>query len=612
MGVRVRVRLLFVLLVLSLTLPLAARTKIQGYAEQGGQRHLNSGIFGITRGGATQTNPYSQQSYPNATVTVYLTGTLTTATLYSDPSGTAKSNPFTASSNAYWSFYIDSGTYDIRFSGGGITTPFTWSGVTTEVDSLSVSITGFGARCDGSTDDTVAIQAAYDLVSAVSGIRKTVLWPAGTCITTDEIRITGDSVYTIGQGHWATIIDFQPTVDDKASLRIGTLDGSPSYRHGISDIGILSSNITLRKFGIRIDRASQTSVRNVTIGAGGTFTGGSAISPFTGNSSSGLYLRGWEIQEFNNLAIKSDIPVRVGPNAGDPNLSLDLSHFEDMYLLPSGTNPSYYIEPGVVVTSVTLDGIQSWVGGGYGLYWKDMTAAASSFNLSIYNARTEQFSSPGHQIYIERNLALQGLRVQDSYGGSTNKGIFLRGVSEVTLDHFAYYGTLEGLNADSTVNRIRCSNCLFESNSTVSMGTLKEIWSSGFVNALAPLPKDFLYETPGASLNSGSAYRFMGVYQYCRAPFTMADAATEPIVIFSGAIRQGIITWTAKGATQHIGGMTMMDSTGVFKLAGNGALGVGGVPGEITVQYSSAASIFFNNRLGESVDVQYCWTLTKN
>jgi len=65
------------------------------------------------------------RSYPSCTVTVYVPGTTTPATIYSDPTGTSKANPFTADTSGRWFFYANNGSYDIRLSGGGIPTPFT-------------------------------------------------------------------------------------------------------------------------------------------------------------------------------------------------------------------------------------------------------------------------------------------------------------------------------------------------------------------------------------------------------------------------------------------------------------------------------------------------------
>lgn len=68
-------------------------------------------------------------SYPSCTVTVYLTGTLTLATLYGDNSSTPKANPFTADSFGYWFYYAANGRYDVQISGGGLTGTYTFSDI---------------------------------------------------------------------------------------------------------------------------------------------------------------------------------------------------------------------------------------------------------------------------------------------------------------------------------------------------------------------------------------------------------------------------------------------------------------------------------------------------
>jgi hypothetical protein len=68
-------------------------------------------------------------SFPGATITVFLTGTSTLASLFSDNLGTAKANPFTADSNGHGFFYAANGRVDVQFSGLGITIPFTWGDI---------------------------------------------------------------------------------------------------------------------------------------------------------------------------------------------------------------------------------------------------------------------------------------------------------------------------------------------------------------------------------------------------------------------------------------------------------------------------------------------------
>ena len=57
-----------------------------------------------------------------ATVTVYVLGTSTKATIYADPAGTSeKDNPFQTDSYGRFQFFASAGQYDIEISGTGIT-----------------------------------------------------------------------------------------------------------------------------------------------------------------------------------------------------------------------------------------------------------------------------------------------------------------------------------------------------------------------------------------------------------------------------------------------------------------------------------------------------------
>ena len=99
---------------------MSAKQKLMGYCEAGNQPVITNTIHSST---------VVQKSYPSCTVTVYITGTLTAATIYSDNLGTVLSNPFTANNDGSWGFYAGNGIYDVNLSnGGGIPTPFTLGG----------------------------------------------------------------------------------------------------------------------------------------------------------------------------------------------------------------------------------------------------------------------------------------------------------------------------------------------------------------------------------------------------------------------------------------------------------------------------------------------------
>ena len=70
-----------------------------------------------------------QQSYPKCTVSVYLTGTSTLATIYPTPSGGTLGNPFTAATDGSFLFFADAGQYDVTISGAGISPAKTFTDI---------------------------------------------------------------------------------------------------------------------------------------------------------------------------------------------------------------------------------------------------------------------------------------------------------------------------------------------------------------------------------------------------------------------------------------------------------------------------------------------------
>lgn len=129
--------------------PMYARGRLSGRCQDGNVTVKTSGQNSANK---------VQGSFSGCTITVYLAGTVTLATLYSDNSGTAQSNPFTLGVGVdLWSFYADNLAYDVRLSGGGILAPFTIgaitvndpANVTQELSDLAFQIEGFtfGTMC---------------------------------------------------------------------------------------------------------------------------------------------------------------------------------------------------------------------------------------------------------------------------------------------------------------------------------------------------------------------------------------------------------------------------------------------------------------------------------
>jgi parallel beta-helix repeat protein len=161
--------IILALFVLAPVLSYAQYQPFNGFCQLGGQFVLTQGLSSITK---------VQATYPKCTVTVYLTGTLNLATIYSTAGGAALGNSFQANTDGSFLFFA-SGTaqYDVvtsaSTSGGTpvMPSPFTYTGVilnppTSNKPSVDVQ-RDCGAVGDGTTDDTAAIQACFNAYTDV-------------------------------------------------------------------------------------------------------------------------------------------------------------------------------------------------------------------------------------------------------------------------------------------------------------------------------------------------------------------------------------------------------------------------------------------------------------
>lgn len=238
--------------------------KVQGIAEQGGINILTAGSTSVTE---------AVGSYPGCTITVYLAGTVTLATIASDAIGTPKANPFTASSSdASWSFYVAPGSYDIRFSGTGIAAPFTLGSVpVADFMPNFFNVKNYGAIGNNTANDTAAIQATIDACDAAGG--GTVYLPTGTYKITATLNVGASSNF-----HYVNLI------------------GAAEISTAISWAGATNS------IAVKLNNSKFTQIKNLTITnavAKGTTEGVRATGTAAGTSTNGLLVENVLISSFH-------------------------------------------------------------------------------------------------------------------------------------------------------------------------------------------------------------------------------------------------------------------------------------------------------------------------
>ncbi len=243
--------LLSLQLLVLLAVPALGRQRVQGWCEQG-----NRTITVNTTTSSTATPV--QRSFPSCSITVFLVNTSTKPTIYANNTGTTKTNPFVAASTGYWFFYIDDGTYDIQYSGGGISPTFSFGAVSAmdpffyapstnnqRLISAKVgdtfSVKDYGATGDGSTNDLTALQAAADGACSLS-YKPKLYFPRGQYNIAGTLQL-GCDLYLYGDGMTSSVV-FETT---QSSLTRGI---TTDYSLTMIDIAVNTTPLTGTNFGM--------------------------------------------------------------------------------------------------------------------------------------------------------------------------------------------------------------------------------------------------------------------------------------------------------------------------------------------------------------------------
>jgi hypothetical protein len=326
-----------------------------------------------------------------------------------------------------------------------------------------VSVKDFGAVGDGVTDDTVAIQAA---INSNAGFLA-VYFPSGTYKITAQITISNDRVMLYGNGASSRIL-FVPTAN--AVCFLFDKGSTSSVQNVVQDLSFYSTDTTYTKTAIKLVDVSQCLIKNVL-----------TIFPhWFGNGSIFLHVLGRDSTIVNQLNAFADKPIRISPIPAPhvaAGIGIDHFHFSDCYIgNTTSANPLITIDDGVILSDVTFDGYQAWVGGSHGLYWDDTTSTAVSFGLTVANARWEQpFSSGGWAVYISRTAAgvAQQVNLRNLYLGQEN-GVYLRKTIYFVLDNLVYAGANTAANIDNSNSFGQINLVASNSTATITLNALRQ------------------------------------------------------------------------------------------------------------------------------------------
>jgi len=321
------------------------RQALQGSCERGGQVVTTDGRPSTTK---------VQRSWPSCTVTVYDAGTTTLADIFTNSSGTPKANPFTADTDGYWSFFADPGRYDVRFSGAGITSPFTRS-------NLWVASGGGGG---------------------------------GLALPNEEIAFgTGSSVGSSSQLKYTTadgsvqVRPYGTGTANTGSLRLFELLANGTNYFGLKAADSISTTYDLvlpTDVPASGDSLTVANLSGSTITTEWTPTGTSLTDTFIGYGSASNTLTGTSTLTWNNST-----RTMTATNASGP-VAINLVGSSSGRVTVNSAN-----HPGGTASGLTLPFVGGTQGGGPGVWWSDGTyGATNGFYLS--NGFTFQGASSTH------------------------------------------------------------------------------------------------------------------------------------------------------------------------------------------------------------------------
>jgi hypothetical protein len=531
-------RLIFgaTLLALFCALPTnAAFIKYQGWAERGGAR--------VTTGSALSTTRV-QQSVPLATYTVKLTGTSTSATLYSDAAGSSPLTcPCAADSAGAFSFYTSPGQYDVAFTAAGLpnwTITITVGGGGTGFGANTFNVVSEGAA--GGTDSTTAFVAAW--TKAIAASPATIYIPGATSaytVTTCLPAFVGKPVRVYGDGNIASVINFAPTTPCGALMTWQPAANQYTLNFVQANGFAITGSNSVTKTGLR------------TIGTsyGSHFEDIRIQLLHTGDTAHDI--QGWDTTTLNDCFYEATYPIAIkkltaglGTGAG----SFDHFNLHNLYLYSyDDTQPLISFESGVTCSNLSVTGRQPWVGGTDAV--KFISTGQFNFN-SFSNIRWEngqvQIVTPvlhGYMFDIEPGAGSQQVSfINCSAGSQGAQGWKLRNLSNVNFFGTSFIGSWASnftqIDIDNTCNYIQLANAFFASSN----------------NALRTLGTA-LIEMSGAPVISTNGTTFPAFAYYAKS--SPAGVDYDAMTIYGQEV------WKSYTATLAVGASIALPTPGSFK-----------------------------------------------
>lgn len=451
---------------------------LQGWAQRGGET--------LTTLQGLPLRQRAQRSFPGAHITVYLAGTSTLATLYSDLSSTPLGNPFDSAADASWRCAVEDGSYDVVID-PVVAPPYTLYGVrafATAPTSVDINVRAYGAKGNSIADDTASFVAAWLAAKTLKNTRIHI--PPGRYPLTTALPVIyhSDLVSVVGDGWTNTIILFNPASANQTCMAFEPLAYSTFDRLYVGGFAIFG--------GTNVDKT----LMRVTASANQSVLFDLVLQDTTNTSTTALRWEGWNNTTLRDSWLRAKKPmVWSKPSAG--TLSSGAGGMDHMSIINtilfSDYSTNYLIEmsdassPNIAVSNITISAHAAWNGGKGGIHFSGSTLN----HLQLNGVRWEgnglnTGDTTGRFLDIEpsgansRHVTL----IDVTCGVDQAHDIKLRNITDVGfLNCFIGYGGAWAaseivLDMDATVDRVWAQNTSFTAGVFNINAALERRWAT--------------------------------------------------------------------------------------------------------------------------------------
>ena len=388
-----------------------------------------------------------------------------------------------------------------------------------------ISVKDFGAKGDGSTDDTAAITAAF-----ASGYTKIYI-PAGTYIVTESLVVpTGVSIK--GDGEYVSVISLKQ--QDYTT---------PNALYGLTSSGSLE-DVTISDIGLRGNVGSQTTVDSGTQGLWGIY--------FRSGSMTNVHVKNVRVFDWGNQQTSGTTNTSTGGGiaigsvaTADStifNVTVTGCEFENIANVPGiyvAGNESYVTSMAqVMVRNCRFKGNNSYMRQNY-IYILGTTALTAT-SVLVGNIVIDGYESAdgGCEINYCSGFVINDF-IMSLYGSAETNGIVIRAnCSHGTIGSISLTNNGTGTTSSGIyLNRFNSGEV--QSNISISNFTIKD-----FGNVGLSIGQGSRYVTAtggnifGSSINGVSGIAISGVIRckisdtsinYCEQAVTLSGSSTDPI-----------------------------------------------------------------------------------